>query len=184
VHDLLSSNLDHVGLVRALKFIEGWLLSAVAQAGQAAWADDVARLHRAGITPLQVVSELAACWSYLQDHPRACLSDSHRTFTLSKAVLGLTPRPRRFSARDNREGRNGSAIKSKPAALKYIGSHLVQVLSALLVNVHHNLDHEQDQVAQAVADMRQPFGVSNAALTQATTSAAIRGRKFRHIGTP
>lgn len=182
VHDLLTSNSDHPGLVRATSFIQGWMVSAEAQASTHQWAKEASRLHRNGVTAIQVITELAACWSYLQDNPRLCKSDNQLVFTLSKAVLGLTPRPRRFTVKDNLQGSNGYAIRAKPAALAYIGKHLSQVLSALLVNVHQSLRTELTQAAREVEDMRQPFTTSNAAL--ATQAGATDKRQFRHFGNP
>lgn len=178
VQELFTSNSDHPGLTRAISFIKTWMVSADAHAGTHQWAKEVDRLHRNGVTPLQVITELAACWSYLQDNPRVCRTDKHKEFTLSKAVLCLAPRPRRFTASNNLSCRNGYAIKAKPAALAHIGKHLTQALAALLVNVHQSLSHEQDIAARAVEDMRQPFGIPNAALSQSKA-----GPKFRHIGT-
>jgi hypothetical protein len=167
VHELVSANGDHPGLAQAVRFIQQWMESASANEDQGTWAPEMARLMRAGVTPLQVITELAAAWSYLQDYPRVCRSESHRTFTLSKAVLGLAPRPRRFTAKDNMLGGNGYAIKAKPAALVYIGRHLTQALAPLLVNIHQSIQTEQDRASQAVEALRAPFQVAPQAFTQA-----------------
>jgi hypothetical protein len=171
VKELFNSNPDHAGLIRAAKYVDQWMEGAAAAEQQGQWALEIARLRRSGVSGLDVVTELCAAWALLQDQPRLCRSDYQRPFILSKAVLGLVPRPRRFTAKDNQTGGYGYPIKSKPSALTFIGQHLVQVLGAFLVNVHQNLSTEKAQAMQAVQELRAPFSVSSKAFTQEAKAA-------------
>lgn len=184
VEALLASNGDHQGLAHAVRFVQQWMNQAdqldreVGLKAPMAWAAEVARLKRAGVSPLQVISELAAAWSYLEDHPRVCRSDSHRTFTLSKAILSMAPRPRKVTALSNLNGTNGYALKAKPAALKHISSYLVESLAPLLVNIHQNIQDEKQAAQQAVALLREPFkAVPTHAFKEAAKKAASNTHK-------
>ncbi len=171
VKELFNSNAEHAGLVRAVKYVEQWMVDAANAEHQGHWAAELARLKRSGVNGLDVITELSAAWALLQDQPRLCRSDNHRTFVLAKAVLGLASRPRRFTAMDNMTGGKGYIVRAKASSMTHIGQHLTQVLGAFLVNVHQNLSTEKAQALQAVQELRAPFEVSSKAFTAAATVA-------------
>lgn len=164
VRQLYTENAAHAGLTRALSWLSSWMAQAVALDGREHWASEVARVHRHGCSAMDVLVELAACWCYLQENPRATTSDSHRDFTLSKAVCGLAPRPRRVSTHAAAKGSNGYAQKTKPGALKHIGPHLVRTLGPLLISTHQSIETEQERARAEVEAMRLPFNPTNKAI--------------------
>jgi hypothetical protein len=175
IRQLYADNEKHPGLTRALQWVSSWMAQAVALDGREHWASEVARVHRHGCSATDVLVELAACWSYLQENPRAITSDSHRDNTLSKAVCGLAPRPRRVSPEAAAKGTGGYAPKAKAAALKHIGPHLVRSLAPLLVTTHQSIETEQERARAQVEAMRLPFNPTNKAIAEA--AQAINERK-------
>lgn len=163
----------HAGLQRALEWLSRWIAEAVARDGEQHWCTEVARLSRHGCSALDVLTELAACWCYLEENPRAAISDTHRDYTLSRAVLGLAPRPRVLTREAQSKGTSGYARQPKAAALAYIGPHLVRTLAPLLVNSLRSLQTEADRARADVDLMRQPFTLT----TQAFERAAAEGHQ-------
>lgn len=171
IRDLFAQNSNHEGLQRALRWLSLWMEQAVALDGQHHWASEVARIKRHGVSPLEVLVELAAAFAFLQDNPRAAMSDSHRDFTLSRAVCGLAPRPRTVTAAAKAKGTSGYARQPKAAALAHIGPHLVRTLAPLLSNVHRSIQTDGQRAQAEVDAMRAPFSTTNQAIERAAAEA-------------
>lgn len=162
----------HAGLQRALEWLSAWMAEAVARDGEYQWATEVARVSRHGITPLDVLTEVAACWAYLQQNPRAATSDTHRDFTLSKSVCGLCPRPRTVTTAARLKASSGYAKQPHKAALAYIGPAIVRTLGPLLVQSLRALQTQDEQARAQVELLRQPFPITNQAFERAAAEAS------------
>lgn len=179
VREVYHSNSSHPGLTRALAWLSAWMVEAEAKDGHHEWASEVSRVKRHGASALDVLVELASCWCYLEDHPRVTLSDTHRGWALSKAVLGLAPRPRRVTYEAARKGSRGYAPKAKPSALAFIGPHLVKVLGPLLINTHQSLQTESDRAKAELEAMRQPFSVTHKTFEKAALEVAPKTQPMK-----
>jgi hypothetical protein len=133
------------------------MAEAVGQDGRHHWATAAARLQRHGVSALDVLVELAACHAFLHTNPRVTLSDTHRDYVTSKAVLGLCPQPRRVTPAAAAKGTNGYSQKLRPAALRHVGPHLVQALAPLLSNTIRSLETDEERARAEVDEMRKPF---------------------------
>jgi len=179
----------HPGLIHTLQFLDAWMKQATTEDNKLAlsgrtvppepvkWCPEIARLVRHGVTPLDLLVELAACWSWLQRFPHRAPSDRAVWFALSRAVFSLAPRPVRASrsvAAQNhpQPSRRGNAVKPVPKALEQVGKHLSGSLAPLLVNAYQTLHTEQDKAMEVVQAMRQPFVAPAVAVTKAAAIAA------------
>lgn len=158
---------SHAGLDWALSWLARWMADAVARDGQDHPSTEVARVVRHGVQPLDVLTELASAWVFLQLNPRGAISDTNRDYVLSRAVLGLAPRPRTVTAAASRKGTSGYAKQPHKAALAHVGPHLVRTLARLLANSLHSLQTEDERARAEVDLMRQPFSPTQRAIEQA-----------------
>jgi hypothetical protein len=173
VRALLDANPDHPMVTHVQAFLRQWLSQAAALDGRrgCAWAGEVARLGRHGVSPLDLMTELAAVHVALREHPEATQGALHRDFAASKAICQLAPRPRTVTLEARAKGTHGYAKKPLPSALRHIAPHLQQALAPLLALVVQALEQEQFR-AKAEADrMWQPLAPSLAAVDQAVRAA-------------
>lgn len=169
IRALLEANAGHPGLLHALRWLQHWMAQAEALDGKRrhAWATEAARLKRHGVTPSDILAELAACWCALQDHPRATVDDTHRNWAMGKAVLHLAPRPRRISYESQRKGGTGYTPRIPGPALRDLAPQLTKALAPVLANLRQTLEQEQDRAQAEAALMRTPLAPSRAAIERA-----------------
>lgn len=160
VRNLLEANEDHPGLQQVLTMLKAWIGRAAANESAYPGAEEVARIARHGVQPLEVLVEVCAFWSWLQLNPRAIPqggADGTRAvdFAISRAVFGLAPRPRRVSWAS--PGKAPYSPKARSTALAHIGQHLRQTLAPFLVNVSHHVEPPEAKAAKAAEAMKAPF---------------------------
>jgi hypothetical protein len=155
VRELFSANPDHKGVADAVRLLHGWMLNADCQDGREAWATEVARVRRFGVSAMDVLVEFTACWLLLQDQPQLTRSDNHRSFVLAKAVTQLAPRPRLPAERSPTS--KGYAKKPKAAALRQISSDLNKTFPRFLVAAHAAISGQQDLARTELDAMGAPF---------------------------
>lgn len=160
VRTLLEANEAHQGLQQALHMLKLWMAKATADDRAYPGAEEVARIARHGASPLDVLVEVCALWSWLQGNPRAIPQggpegDRSVDFAISRAVFGLAPRPRRVSwASPNSVP---YSPKARSSALAHVGQHLRQTLAPFLVNVSHHVEPPHVAAARAAEAMKAPF---------------------------
>lgn len=167
ITELFHDNADHQGLQRALQWVKSWMAEAVALDGRNHCAAEVARVSRHGCSPLQILTELAAAYAYVVDNPRVTLTDRHRDFTYSKAVLGLAPRPRRASQTSS----STWAPKAHPRALEEVGPQMVRVLGRFLHHTHEALRSNDERAKAELAALDAQFRPTNLAVERAAAEA-------------
>lgn len=167
VLELLEANADHPGLQQVLSVLSSW--SAKARSNEDAFkgADEIARLARHGITSLDILSEVCACWTWLQQNPHALPVGSDRAadFAISRAVFQLAPRPRRqtrgpggyWPVTVKAPANRSYSPKARPSALAYVGGHLRAILAPFLANVAHSLETREEQHEAQQAALRAPL---------------------------
>lgn len=164
VRHLLESNPDHPGLVQVLELLASWSALAVGNDAAFKGAEEIARLARHGIKPLDILTEVAACRAWTAANPNALPSDKARDFAISRAVFALSPRPRRFTRGPGgywpvtAKARLPSySPKARPSALAYVGAHLRAVLAPFLANISGHLEAAELRKVHTEAAMRAPF---------------------------
>jgi hypothetical protein len=151
VADLMDANKGHAGLSAALEYVTRWLAQAVANERSFKGANEIAGLVRHGITARDILIEVCAFSCYVRLHGSTPLPDAKaEAFGLSRAVLGLVPRPRRFTAEQNAKGGTGYAIRPRRAALEHIGTHLKAVLAHVLAQVSLAVENSDAQTQEAL----------------------------------
>jgi hypothetical protein len=158
VGDLLDANEEHQGLKAALGYVSSWMQQATANEKAYKGAADVAGLVRHGVTPRQVLIEVCSFYTYLSLHGRRPLPDARsESFAMSRAVLMLAPRVRRYTAAANAKDGSGYALRPKFAALDHIGAHLRTVLAYVLGNVADAVANRDAQAAETLEALRAPL---------------------------
>lgn len=170
VNDLFKANPNHPGMVRALAYLTTWTTTATQEATHGNhWQMEVARVMRHGTSPMDILVEVCAGWSYLQRGPHRAPSDRAVKFWLGHAVLKLAPRPVRMSARAKATGGKGYPKRPHWRSLEDTGTHLLALLAPLLVAVHTAIHSQADSAQEAIADMRAPFLPSPTSIHKATS---------------
>jgi hypothetical protein len=165
VATLLQVNADHPGLVQAVGYLSKWMADAKASERAYKGAEEVARLVRHGVTPLQVLQALAGMYCYLMACPRAVPDQRAFDFALSRAVFALAPRPRRVTFRPG--AKDGEyALRARTSSLDAVGKHLRLVLVAFLANVRTAVEEREQRAQRAVAALRAPLVSDTAALLE------------------
>jgi hypothetical protein len=144
-----------------LTHIAGWSERACANQSAFKGAEELARLARHGIKPLDIVVETAACLSWLEQNPRVLPDDRSQDFAVSRAVFGLAPRARcstRYRPVGARLLPNHSyARKARTGSLNYVGTYLRTTLAAFLANIALTLEARAMEEAARLAAMRAPL---------------------------
>lgn len=165
VSGLFALNDTHPGLLQVTQWVETWMAKAAADARAFPGAREMSRLHRHGVTPLQVIAEACAWFSWEATVPDVFPDDRSRDFALSRAVFGLAPRDRRPISGGGIGGTWGRSATTKqsfaPKALEsslaHVGKHLRQSLAPFLANVRSALEERRRIEADPQADLRAPF---------------------------
>jgi hypothetical protein len=158
VVDLIDANEGHQGLTAALTYLGGWMQRAVANENAFKGASEVSYLARHGITAKHLLIEACAFNCYLSQQGRSPLPDQRsEAFALSRALLLLAPRPRRFTAAQNAKGGKGYSVRPSFAALDSIGSHLRAVLANVLANVSMAVADRESQAQDTLKALSEPL---------------------------
>jgi hypothetical protein len=176
VASLMVSNQTHPALVAACSYVEAWMAQAVADDGSFPGAEQLARLHRAGVEPEAVLVEVAALWSHLQSHDRLLPGDRAIDVALSRAVIGLQPLPRRTA----HSGKGSYRLLPRTSALNYLGRHIRITLSVFLVNCHQAVISRHDRAASLIEAMRAPMAIGAVAVLD-QQSRDVQRQKFMHL---
>lgn len=160
VRALLSANGDHPGLQQVLSMLKAWMATATSNESAYPGANEVARVARHGVPPMDILVEVCAFWAWLQSNPRALPQggpDGDRAvdFAVSRAVCGLAPRPRRVSWAS--PTKTSYSPKARSTSLAHIGRHLRQSLAPFLANVSHHVEPPEAKAARAAEAMKAPF---------------------------
>ena len=132
VTTLLAINPDHPGLLNALDFIRSFLQT---RTGRDTIDREMKVLRAAELTPLALLTELAAAYVWTNRNPAKFPDQRATDFVLSAAVLGLVPRPRRLTPDDRAYSDNGVPVPPTPASRKFIGKTLRESLSVMLASI-------------------------------------------------
>lgn len=120
-------------------------------------APEIARLVLHGVSPRDLLVEVCAFWCFLQDNPRALPDKRSEDFGLSRAVMHLAPRPRRFTREAVAKGTTGYPLRPKFSALDSLGAWLRSVLASFLVNVAEAVATKETRAAETLAQLRAPL---------------------------
>lgn len=180
VFQVFDANPYHAGLLAAHAFINQWMLECSVLPDSTKAASEIALLVRHGVSTREVLIEVCAFWCFLQCEPRALPDTRSEDFAISKAVLKLAPRPRRYTPEATKKGTQGYEIRPKFAALDSIGALLRAALSFFLVNIAEavaNRDTRKQETLQALrAPLVSPSAVYVAEVGAAAAKAVARAK--------
>ncbi|MBE0547775.1 MAG: hypothetical protein IH627_09005 [Rubrivivax sp.] len=161
---------DHPGLLQVLGWLGDWMAKA-AQSDQAfRGAREIARVSRHGVTPLQVLTEVAAFTVWEQANQHAFPDQRSRDFGMSRAVFGMAPRMRRACTPKGSKfgtwgqpttGPRSYAVRPLPSGLAFVGKHLREVLAPLLANITQAVELQRQIKKDPQAALRLPFHATN-----------------------
>lgn len=97
VHRLFDLNMGHPGLIEAISWASAWMAKSASDSLAYPGAQEVGRLVAAGITPRQLIEEVAAVSMYLHECPFLLPTDKARDFALARAAWNLAPRRARVT---------------------------------------------------------------------------------------
>ncbi|MGA0610646.1 hypothetical protein [Caldimonas sp. KR1-144] len=148
-------------------YLDQWSTEACADEKAFRGANEIARLKRHGIKPLELLTEACAFWLWLQRHPQVLPSDRAEDFALSRALFGMAPRPRRqtrgpggvWPVNKKLAASCSYAPRARPTAMAYVGQHLRRTLAPFFANVVSSIELQAEQQAAREAAMRAPFKV-------------------------
>lgn len=167
---LFATNADHPGFLQVLKFLQGWMDTATQNESAYRGAEEMARLQREGVTPMQVLTEVLAFWLWTSRPEAKAVLPSNKALdvALSRAVFGLAPRPRRVTSGITRKSgtwglsaATGSSYSPKPrcSALGYVGKYLRETLAVFLVTVGQGVEQQRALKVDPEALLKVPFTV-------------------------
>ena len=154
---IFEANLNHPGLVSALDYVTRWMLGAAACEDSSKAAPEIARLVRHGISSREVLVEVCSFWCFRHDNPRALRDTRSENFALSRAVMHLAPRPRRYTREAVQKGTTGYQLRAKFSALDSIGAWLRSVLAFFLTNISEAVASKEARAAETLAQLRAPL---------------------------
>lgn len=165
VRAVLDANQDHPGQQHVLRWLTGWVQQANTNSAAFKGADEVARLTRHGVQPVDILAEAIACTAYLQANRRAVPDDVAWDFAVSRAVFALAPRQRRHTRGrsmaiklDSRTQANRTySPKPRKSALRFVGGHLRTVLAPFIVNVVASMRTPQQREQDLIEAMKAPL---------------------------
>lgn len=148
----VSQHVEHPAVKAAVKWATRWLEAAAAGEKVPA-ASELKRLRADGITGRQIVEEALAVWLVSRWRPSRLSDDVRLTFALGNAVLFLSPRRKRYSARGVAWYSDmGSKIRRET------GEHVRRTLGIFFMNASASLDAEQEEARNEHKALREPFG--------------------------
>ena len=185
VSAIFDANAGHAGLVAALDYIDKWTADAANPLSTFKGAPEVARLASDGITTRDILIEASSFWCFLHDNPRALPDTRSEDFGLSRAVMHLAPRPRRYTHEAIQKGTNGYQMRPKFSALNCIGSHLRAVLAFFLANIAEAVSTRDTRELETLRQLRAPLASPTAVyLVDVAKQAAVDTRAGRPYPLP
>lgn len=163
---IFEANLSHPGLVSALDYVTRWMLGAAACEDSSKAAPEIARLVRHGTSSREVLVEVCSFWCFLHDSPRALPDTRSENFALSRAVMHLAPRPRRYTREAVQKGTTGYQLRPRFSALDSIGAWLRSVLAQFFVTVYEAVSTKEARAAETLAQLRAPLASPTAVYLQ------------------
>lgn len=157
VLSVFGANESHPGFVASLDYVRRWLQGAAADETSSKAAPELARLVREGVSPRDVLVEACAFWCYVKDNPRALPDTRSEDFALSRAVMALAPRPRRYTREAIQKGTTGYQMRPKFKSLDGIGAWLRSVLAFFLANVHEAVSTRDARSLATLQALRAPL---------------------------
>lgn len=144
---MYAANVGHPGLQRGLEYVQG-LFDHHKAGTQAPRVDaEVRRLITYGVAPLDVMTEVAAIFTFAQRRNARIPDVKAETHLMSSGVLRLAPRPRIVTARSARYSANGFPSKPSMAALSYLGRVIRSSLLPVLVSTYAAVQAKAEQQA-------------------------------------
>lgn len=187
VSAIFEANLSHPGLVSALSLVTGMCLAAAADEDLSKASPEIARLVRHGVTPRDVLVEACSFFCYLHDRPRALPDTRSEDFGISRAVMALAPRPRRYTHEATQKGTAGYQLRPKFSALDSIGATLRASLAFFFVNVAEAVSNRDARKLETLQQLRAPLASPTSVyLTEAAKEAATSPPRqyFHHHSKP
>lgn len=175
VSTLFAANDSHAGLVGAVAYVRSLMDRAAANERAFKGAEVLDRLRRDGVTPLEVLTEVAAVWCLLQFRPATLPTQRAIDFALSRAVISLRPLPKRVSY--TAKGEQTYSVKPRTSALAFLGRHLREVLGPFLANVWAFVSAREERAKAAAAALREPLSPPTAAFL----AEDAKRRAFHHF---
>lgn len=166
VTKVFTAHPHHPGLMQALQWLQEWQARALESDHEFKGAREVARITRHGVTPLQILTELAAVVVWEAGSPHVLPDDRSRDFAASRAIFALAPRHRRAlrvrgsphgSWGRSPSGRASYSVPPRTSSLAYVGRHLRRLFAPLLANVLAAVELNRRLKADKDAAMRLPF---------------------------
>lgn len=165
VRAVLDANHEHPGQQHVIRWVAGWTQQANTNPAAFKGADEVARLTRHGVQPVDILAEVIACTAYLQANPRAVPDDLAWDFAVSRAVFALAPRQRRITRgrsmavkMDSKTQANQTySPKPRKSALRFVGGHLRAVLAPFITNVVGSMRTPQQREQDLIEAMKAPL---------------------------
>ena len=144
---LYAANVGHPGLQRGREYIQGLFDHHKAGTHAPRVDAEVRRLIDHGVTPLMVLTEVAAVFTFAQRRNVRIPDTKAEEHLMSAATLRLAPRPRIVTARSGRYSSNGFPSKPSMAALSYIGKVIRSSLLPVLVSTYAAVQAKAEQQA-------------------------------------
>jgi len=95
VEKIISLNPDHPGIKRGIDFFQGFLEDAANGSGLVPCPELIARLHDAGLNPVEILIEMAALW-LLHDQQKGLIkSDLHLYHLMGSRLIRFIRYPGR-----------------------------------------------------------------------------------------
>jgi hypothetical protein len=169
VVELFGENADHQGLQAAQRLIRSLLDRAAAGDAAVAGSTELARLHRAGIQPREILAAVSAVFVYAQHNPHRLPDDARLDFAMAHAAMQLSPRALKTTGSGKTR-----ADPPRPGDVKALGGYLRQVLIPFLVNVRQALAERIEQERSLVEQLREPLRPPVVAILEAQAATAER----------
>jgi hypothetical protein len=150
---------DHRGLQAGLRVIRDWLADIQEGKQDAPGYMDAVRLIHHGVEALDILTEAAACYLYIEQHSAHYRTRVEIVKQLGTAVLRLAPRRKRGTWKAHRSS-GGSYVPIGGNSRREVGELILTNLSGLLVNIGAGLQAAKQLAEQDKHDMlHMPFAV-------------------------
>jgi hypothetical protein len=151
VRSFLKRHASHVAVEAGLAWIATWIHSGDSTGD--AVNQHIARLREAGVKPLDILTEVAAMFLYVQRYP--FIEDGTAlTFAMASAVLHLAPLP----TKANWKSPKGVIWKRATGkSLRIVGETLRAALAPLLLNISKSIRALKVETKDQRGDLRAPF---------------------------
>ncbi|RJO61701.1 hypothetical protein C4544_01995 [candidate division WS5 bacterium] len=93
VRAIIMRNIDHPGINLGIEFFERWLKRASQRSPHVPCPELISRLHDAGVSPVDLLVEMAALWVLGYQDRGLVKSDLHLTYLLGSKLIRFVPYP-------------------------------------------------------------------------------------------